>query len=169
MKKFIFIICIILLTGCSPLNKSNYDNEEEFLLSGFISDSSVVGSGYPSGYYFNGNGNFSYYVGEMVDVELNGLVTYRGTWKIEDNKLILTVLEEERTTRAYDIWDDLDKKEVNYKIVFKNLKLKGDHLSTNKGDLYSLSVDDSYLKMLRALSNSYDKYYEAKNEYYFTI
>lgn len=71
------------------------DKIEAFLTDSYVSTSSVVGSADPAGYYFDKNGNFAYHHGGYCIREENEPISYRGTWKLEDNELILTITEEE--------------------------------------------------------------------------
>ena len=171
MKRYIMylLLIIILITGCS----SNNIDIESFLTDGFVSESNVVGSGYPSGYIFNKDSTFAYYVGEADDLPSNSLVSCRGTWIIKDDTLILTVIESEYNEYPDDIWDNLIKKDDKYEIIYKDIKLinknENKYLSTDKGNLYLLQIDKDYLELLSSLSKSYDDFYKAKIKYYESI
>ena len=169
MKKIIMcLFLVLLLTGCSYNKAIN-----NYLNSGLISLSSEVTDGYPAGYYFNKDGTFSYFVGEFVSLSENSLVSCRGTWKVKNNTLILTVLEDEHNTYPDDIWDNLEKKDDKYEIKFESISLKkkngNKYLSTDQGNLYSLNINKDYMEILYSLSKSYDDFYRTKNKYYESI
>lgn len=175
-KNIIILIVLILITGCSIekiKDKQDYSKIEKFLTSGLISTSSAVGSGYPAGYVFKDDHTFSYFVGEYESIDINTLISCRGTWEIKDNNIVLTILEDEHNNNPDDIWDNIDKREQKYEVVINNARLKEvngiEYLTTDGDNLYSLSVPDDYMEILYSLCNSYDSYYEAKNLYYITI
>ncbi len=74
---------------------------EEFLTGDYlISTTPVIGSNIPSGYIFLKNGNFSYYNPSFdirfTESEENRIVSFIGTWSIQNNKLVLKINKEEK-------------------------------------------------------------------------
>ncbi len=76
-----------------------FDPIREFLLSGeVLSPSYAIGAGYPEFYYFSDIGTFAYQTHQYGVREEGQLISLRGKWSLEEDRLTLTILSE---TRAY--------------------------------------------------------------------
>ena len=135
----------------------NEDSIREFLTSGLISTSNRVNNNYPSGYVFTLNGNFSYNIGEVNPTSDNELLSYRGNYYFEGNKVILHVLEEERVSNFNS---EIDYKrvvnKVDYVIEYNIAKFYKSYVVINDYEsiFYSLNIDALYLEKFRVLADA---------------
>lgn len=194
MKKSFKILCLIvfvslIISGCKIIEKdndisnnnsessnnvSNQNNDaiKEFLTAGkLVSESSAVGSGYPDGFYFLENNKFAYYKGDVEPTSEGEQISYRGTWRLDNSKLILTIEEEEvvvggskSNVNGYEVLTNYEKKiqkvtkEKIYNITKVNQEDNCIELSSGK-QLYNVSPDPAYLNILSTLANDgYDAY-----------
>lgn len=166
-------------------NKTRIDlsNEKEekikqFLASGkVISPHNLIGAGYPDIYYFMDNGNFSYIALPYFNRE-GQTISCIGTWKIENNKLVLNVKKEKKVkggkmvkaeasdpidhlenytevmsesayTKEYLIYDLIEDKEKSYNDYY---------LKLDTMELFQLNLrEDDYIKELKSLAeNGYE-------------
>ena len=133
------------------------DTIRTFLTGGLISTVDRVGNVYPAGYVFTSSGNFSYNIGEINPTSNEELLSYRGNYYFEGNKLILHVIEEERVNNF--------NSEINYKKVvnktdyvieyniaefYKSYIVVNDYESI----FYSLNIENVYLDKYRTLADA---------------
>lgn len=155
------------------------DNKiKEYLTNNqIVSTVEFVGSGYVDLYYFDKDGKFAYYKGESLVTEEGQIISYRGEWSIENGKLILKVLEEEKAVGGEIVEADelFDKhlenyeevvKQVNYTKTYNVEKNKFDsreYISLGESNLYQLSIKEDMKNIVKTLaSEGYSKYRELK-------
>jgi len=144
-------------------NEINNEKIKDILTKGnLISESEAVGAGLPSGYYFAEDGKFAYSLNEEPIKEDGQIISYRGTWKLDNNKLVLNIEEEEKAEGGKIVPEDgavLEHLEGYKKVVSKVNKsveyeveiLKSedrDYLKFDKTSMYPLSTNIDQLKDL---------------------
>ncbi len=165
----------------SDINQENTikDNKmKEFLTNNqIISTMDFVGSGYIDLYYFTRDGKFSYYQGESLVIEEGQIISYRGEWLLEDGKLILKVLEEEKASGGRIVEaDELFEKhledyeevvsQVNYTKLYNAKKAKFDsreYIALDEVNLYQISIDENMENIVKTLATKgYAEYKQLK-------
>ena len=128
-------------------------------------------------YYFSSNGNFAYLKDRECISKENEVLSYYGTWKVDNNNLILNIFGEELATEGeltpdnnsclqnYNIKQNTDIK--NKTITYKNIEIKNDNqylILSNDDKLYKLDdIKEDYYNDVKYLAedNSFDdRYYE---------
>ena len=149
----------------------------DFILGNkLISLNDRIESLYPSGYVFTENGNFSYYHGEYAPVSTDELISYRGNWWIENNKILLHVLEEERISGGEIMNDELVNykkiiSSVDYTIEYEVNDIEGSFMVINNYDIvyFNLIPEGSYIENFKILADSgYKMYNQSIDKYYQT-
>lgn len=154
------------------------NNEEKY-----ISKYDSVGSGYPEGFVFLENGKFAWHHGEHYPTQENRKLSHRGTWKIEGNKLILNITEEQNAVGG-EVKNDtvLGEHLSNYTEEFKNTHKTVEYiidgikyiinenkkvLSLNNGSMkfYEINVESNYISNLKNIAeNGYPNVNNEKNK-----
>jgi len=94
-------------------NISNQDKEIINFLTAdniIISTDDVVASHLPGGYYFSKNNIFVYYRGEGPVRESNETISFKGSYTVGNNKIILNITEEEKAVGGVVVEDVIQGK-----------------------------------------------------------
>ena len=177
-------LAVLLATGTISLKNNNGINSvdqitvaqvKSFLINNnLISTHDVVASNMPDGYAFLNDAKFAYYnqdfYRQFTESEENRLISFIGTYEIQDNKLILHVSKEEYAVGGkisegppYPVLSDFTKevKNVNKTIEYTISKIDDTSeympfisLMQNDNEIkwYSLPGVPTYVKTIQALA-----------------
>ena len=175
----ISIVMSILIMIFAPYylsNNSGSENEiKSFLAGNYVAYTDVLGTNIPQGLYFDKNGNFVSYSGDACFMDL---ISYKGTYEIVDNKLILNVEEEDYATNGTYESNSKYACLVTYEHSIKKIKRTEEyiingfsdegnrHLKLNNDlNLYQVSIPTELFET--AIKDGYsDKYFDLVDSYY---
>lgn len=192
----LIIIAVLFFTGTVSLKNNSSNNSaiqvtvgkvKSFLISdNLISTHDVVASNMPDGYAFLDNGKFAYYnqdfYRQFTESEENRLISFIGTYEIQDNKLTLHIEKEEYAVGGiisegppYPVLNDFNKEVKNVDKTFEYTINKIDDTSEympfislmqngNEIKWYSLPGVSTYVETIQLLAKNGYSVSDAINE-----
>lgn len=144
-----------------------FDPIREFLLSGeVLSPSDAIGAGYPELYYFSAEGTFAYQTHQYGVREEGQLISQRGKWSLDDERLTLTILSETRAhggeitedhflgevLSGYELIRLSDSYKKSYRVTLEEEESGQPYLTWDGEPIYMLFIQDQDKEMLRFIA-----------------